>query len=75
MVFVLVGALRVVFVLISRVPSSAENACGIRTAVSLIPQDRDAVLTGEIADRVATLSDLRGLANVVAMLVSCMQVA
>jgi hypothetical protein len=67
--------LRVVVVLIGRAPFSAENACGICTAVSLIPQDCDATLTGEIADRVATLSDLRVLTNVLAMLVPRTQVA
>ena len=46
-----------------------------RTAVILIPPDCDAALTGQIADRVVPLSDLRGLANVLTMLVSRPQVA
>jgi hypothetical protein len=46
-----------------------------RTAVILIPPDCDAALMGQIADRVVTLSDLRGLANVLTMLVPRTQVA
>jgi hypothetical protein len=46
-----------------------------RTAVILIPPDRDAVLMGQIADRVVTLSDLRRLANVLTMWVPRTQVA
>jgi len=67
--------LRVVVVLSSGAPFSAENACSICTAVSLSPQDCDAALMGEIADRVATLSDLRGLANVPTKLAPRTQVA
>jgi hypothetical protein len=67
--------LRAVVVLISSAPFSAANPCGICTAVSLIPQDCDAALMGEIADRVATLSNLRRLANVLAMLVPRTQVS
>jgi hypothetical protein len=39
------------------------------------PPDCDAALVGQIADRVVTLSDLRGLASVLTMLVSRAQVA
>jgi hypothetical protein len=67
--------LRVVVVLASTAPLSAESSCGICTVVSLIPEGRDSIRTGGITDRVATLSDLRGLANVLAMLVPRTQVA
>jgi hypothetical protein len=73
-VFILVDAARGCWSS-SSAPFSAENACSIYTAVSLSHQDRDAFLTGEIADRVATLSDLRGLTDVLAMLVPRTQVA
>jgi hypothetical protein len=46
-----------------------------RTAVILIPPDYDAVRMSQIAARVVTLSDLRGLANVLTMLVPRTQVA
>jgi len=46
-----------------------------RTAVILIPPDCDAALMSQIADRVVTLGDLRGLANVLTMLVPRTQVA
>ena len=45
------------------------------TAVILIPPDCDAALMGQVADRVVTLRDLRGLANVLTMLVPRTQVA
>ena len=46
-----------------------------RTAVILIPPDCDAALMGQIAGRVVPLSDLRGLANVLTMLVPRTQIA
>jgi hypothetical protein len=46
-----------------------------RTAVILIPPDCDAALLSQIADRVVTLNDLRGLANVLTMLLPRTRVA
>jgi hypothetical protein len=46
-----------------------------RTAAILIPPDCDAARMSQIADRVVTLSDLRGLANVLTMLMPRSQAA